>query len=144
MYLTRDPPRLLGNWQTAARGEREDETISSGSTAEEHRRNQTKREGIEERDPKTYLASPRALVAARTKQFFLFYFFACACVLVRLIGGRGRDARHRRRGGSKGKRPRVPRVGGSGKPRAVPVAFVAAKCPAGDVIRDSLTGGPIY
>lgn len=92
-----DSSRLADGGASAERTE----TISSGSTAEEPKQNETKREGIEKRGPKTYLASPR-LVSSPQEQNNSFFFFAFACVFVRLIGGRRRDARHRRRGGSKG------------------------------------------
>jgi hypothetical protein len=125
------------DWQTAARGERE-EAISSGSTAEEPKRNETKREGIE-RDPKAYLASPR-LVAARTKQKLFF------CVRVRIClpdrwERKGREAPTSRR--VKGQASTGPTRRWQRETASRAVAFVGAKCPAGDVICDSLTGGPI-
>jgi hypothetical protein len=132
VYLSPDPPRLLATGRRRRVGR--EETISSGSTAEEPKQNETKREGIEKRGPKTYLASPR-LVSARTKQQFFFL-----CVRVRICSPdrwerKGREAPTSRR--VKGQRRPVPRVGGSGKPRAVPVPWLSwkpTKCPAGDVI----------
>ena len=142
VYLTPDPPRLLATGRRRRVG-RERERKRSRQDRRRKNTNQTKREGIEERDPKTYLASRPRRRKNKTKVFF-FYF----CVRVRICSpdrweSKGREAPTSRRVKGQGSTGPTRRWQRETARRAV--AFVAAKCPAGDVICDSLTcGPPIY
>ena len=121
VYLASDPPRLLATGRRRRVGR--EAAISSGSAAGEPERNETSGGlgGIS----KTYLlfrSSPRRREEQNGRDFFL-YIFSSACCAVSPDRcereGRGlRAAPTSRR--VKGQRPQGPRVGDSGKARAVP------------------------
>lgn len=141
VYLTRDPPRLLATGRRRRVGR---ERKRSRQDRRRKNPNETKRNEAwgdwEGSESLPRLASPR-LVAARTKQKLFFF-----CVRVRIClpdrwERKGREAPTSRR--VKGQASTGPTRRWQRETASRAVAFVGAKCPAGDVICDSLTSGPI-
>lgn len=139
MYLTRDPPRLLATGRRRRVGR---ERKRSRQDRRRKNPNETKRSvrglrGI--RKP----TSPRLASPRRRKNKTETFFF---CVRVRIClpdrwERKGREAPTSRR--VKGQASTGPTRRWQRETASRAVAFVGAKCPAGDVICDSLTSGPI-